>query len=121
MPFIPLDILVSSDIVQLPESDDRVSNEIPLAPTGVPFGDANITIGYVSRLLSIESRLIVVCVCRRWAPMACSLMDQASIPFPTGHFLRATLFTWWLHSGMMSTSGEAMDGSFIRPSTLDSS
>ena len=48
LPFIPLDILDSPNITQLPESDDGVSGPIPLAPTGMPFGDSNQTTAYVS-------------------------------------------------------------------------
>jgi hypothetical protein len=47
LPFIPLDILGSQDIVQFPETDDGNSVAIPLAPAGLPFGTSNQTIAYV--------------------------------------------------------------------------
>ena len=48
LPFIPLDILGSPDIVQFPETDDGTSAAILLAPAGLPFGTSNQTIAYVS-------------------------------------------------------------------------
>lgn len=48
LPFIPIHILDSPNITQLPESDEGVSNPIPLAATGMPFGDSNQTTAFVS-------------------------------------------------------------------------
>ena len=112
LPFIPLDLLEYSDIVQLPETDDGFSDGIPLAPSGVPFGDSNQTTAYVTQKY-VYGSYTNLSIIFRLALMACCPLGVLTTASSTSLSLVTTFVTWWLHSGMTSTSREATEISSI--------